>query len=175
MHRGSVFLRTAVALGLVLALAGTAYYLVKIARDKKGPDMTANSTSEPTLVTLPSAHSAADTVQRFESALKGKGIRLFAKIDHAEAAREAGLELRPTTVLIFGSPKVGTALMQSKQTIGLDLPLKVLVWEDEAGKVWLTYAPPEELAQRHQIRGQEQTIQALSGGLEALARAAIAP
>jgi uncharacterized protein (DUF302 family) len=85
-----------------------------------------------------------------------------------------GLSLRPTQVLIFGNPQAGTPLMQSQQTIGLDLPLRILVWEDAAGKVWLTYRRPELLAQRYHVTGQEEAVKALDAGLAALARAATA-
>src|SRR5438552_2034946 len=94
------------------------------------------SPADPGLVTLPSAHSAAETVERLKALLTKKGILLFAHIDHAAEAKNVGLHLRPTQVLIFGNPQAGTPLMQSQQTIGLDLPLRALVWEDEAGKVW---------------------------------------
>ena len=86
------------------------------------------------LVTLPSAHDASETVKRFKELLAQKGIEVFAHIDHAAAARTVGLPLRPTQVLIFGNPKAGTPLMQSRQTIGLDLPLRALVWEDGEGR-----------------------------------------
>src|SRR5438067_1199756 len=103
------------------------------------------------LVTLPSARGAAETVERLKTLLTQKGIQVFADIDHAAGAQQVGLTLRPTRVLIFGNPQAGTPLMQSQQTIGLDLPLRALVWEDEAGQVWLTYHRPESLAQRHHI------------------------
>ena len=82
------------------------------------------------LVTLPSAHPAAETVERLKTLLAKKGIQLFAHIDHAAEAKKVGLRLRPTQVLIFGNPQAGTPLMQSQQTTGIDLPLKALVWED---------------------------------------------
>src|SRR5438445_10159648 len=103
-----------------------------------------------------------------------KGIHLFAHIDHAAEANKVGLHLRPTQVLIFGNPQAGTPLMQSQQTIGLDQPLRVLVWEDEAGKVWLTYRRPEFLAQRHHIAGRDEVVKAMDTGLAALAHAATA-
>jgi uncharacterized protein (DUF302 family) len=124
------------------------------------------------LVTLPSVHNAAKTVERVKALLVQKGIELFAHIDHAAAAKKVGLSLRPTQVLVFGNPKAGTPLMQSQQTIGLDLPLRVLVWEDETGKVWLTYRGVANLASQHHLKGQDQAIKALDAGLAALARAA---
>jgi uncharacterized protein (DUF302 family) len=127
------------------------------------------------LVTLPSAHGPAETVERLRALLAQKGISVFAHIDHAAEASKVGLPLRPTRVLIFGNPKAGTPLMQARQTLGLDLPLRVLVWEDGAGKVWLTYRPVAELARRHHLTGHGETVKALDDGLAALARAATAP
>jgi uncharacterized protein (DUF302 family) len=127
------------------------------------------------LVTLPSAHSVAETVERLKSSLSQKRIQLFADIDHAAGAQKVGLSLRPTRLLIFGNPQAGTPLMQSQQTIGLDLPLRVLVWEDEAGKVWLTYHPPEFLARHHQVIGHDEAVKALGAGLAALAQTATSP
>ena len=134
--------------------------------------MNANDNADPDLVTLPSAHSAADTVHRCKSLLGEKNIQVFADIDHAAGAKQVGLSLRPTRVLIFGNPLAGTPLMQSRQTIGLDLPLRVLVWEDEAGKVWLTYRRPESVAQRHHVVDRDEAVNKLSAGLATLAREA---
>ena len=125
----------------------------------------------PDLVTLASQHSAAETVKRLKAILDQKKIDLFAHIDHAAAAKKVGLSLRPTEVLIFGNPRAGTPLMQSRQTIGLDLPLRVLVWEDENGLTWLTYRRPALLAKRHDVDLPE-TVKALDDGLAALAHAA---
>jgi len=100
------------------------------------------------LVTLPSAHDAAETAERFKVALGQKGIKVFADIDHTAEASRVGLTLRPTRVLIFGNPQAGTPLMQSRQTLGLDLPLRVLVWQDGDGKSWLTYRRTEVLLQK---------------------------
>jgi uncharacterized protein (DUF302 family) len=127
------------------------------------------------LVTVPSADNTTETARRLKALLTQKGIELFAHINHAAAARKVGLSLRPTEVLIFGNPKAGTPLMQSRQTLGLDLPLRVLVWEDEAGKVWLAYRRVESLARQHHVTGHEETIKALDDGLAALARAAASP
>jgi len=127
------------------------------------------------LVTLPSAHNSTETVERLKSLLNQKMIQVFADIDHAAGAQTVGLSLRPTRLLIFGNPQAGTPLMQSQQTIGLDLPLRVLVWEDEAGKVWLTYHQPELLARRHHVLDHDEAVKALGAGLAALARAATSP
>ena len=127
------------------------------------------------LVTLPSAHSAPETVDRFKSLLAARKIQVFADIDHAAGAKEVGLSLRPTRVLIFGNPVAGTPLMQSRQTIGLDLPLRVLIWQDEAGKVWLTYRRPQSLARSHNVFDRDEAVSGLSGGLATLTGEATAP
>jgi uncharacterized protein (DUF302 family) len=136
--------------------------------------MNASDFADSELVTLPSAHGVSETVERLKSLLAQKKIQVFAHIDHAAGAKQVGLSLRPTQVLIFGNPQAGTPLMQSQQTIGLDLPLRVLVWEDEAGKVWLSYRRPELLAQRHHIAGRDNAVKAMDTGLAALAHAATA-
>ena len=127
------------------------------------------------LVTLPSAHGAAETVERLKSLLGQKMIQVFADIDHAAGAQKVGMSLRPTRLLIFGNPQAGTPLMQSRQTIGLDLPLRALVWEDEAGKVWLTYHRPEFLAHSHHVLDHDEAVKALGAGLASLAHAAASP
>jgi uncharacterized protein (DUF302 family) len=147
-----------------------------MARDPKGKTkVNQTSPNNAGLVTLPSAHRATETVERLKALLAQKGIQLFAHIDHAAEAKKVGLRLRPTQVLIFGNPQAGTPLMQSQQTIGLDLPLRVLVWEDEAGKVWLVYHPLDFLAQLHHVADRAEAVKALDAGLAALARAATAP
>jgi uncharacterized protein (DUF302 family) len=136
--------------------------------------MNADDAPDSALVTLPSAHGAAETVERLKALLAQKGIDVFAHIDHAAAARKAGLSLRPTQVLIFGNPRAGTPLMKSQQTIGLDLPLRALVWEDEAGKVWLTYRRVGLLARQHHVTNRDEAVKTLDDGLAGLARAATA-
>ena len=127
------------------------------------------------LVTLPSAHGVTETAPRLRALLAQKGTEVFAHIDHAAGAREVGLPLRPTQVLIFGSPRAGTPLMQARQTIGLDLPLRALLWEDDKGKAWLTYRRVADLARQHRVSGRDEAVQALDDGLGVLARAAAAP
>ena len=98
------------------------------------------------LVTIRSDRGPAETMNRLEAAVKERGLTVFARIDHAAGAKEIGLPLRPTSVLIFGNAKGGSPLMQSVQTIGIDLPLKVLVWEDASDVTWLSYNDPSWLA-----------------------------
>jgi uncharacterized protein (DUF302 family) len=171
LENAAMLTRRDVVVGVLaasLAVALSALAVMGSSRHKE-PNMSAGDSE---LVTLPSAHSATKTVERFKALLAEKGIELFAQIDHASGAKKVGQSLRPTQVLIFGNPKVGTPLMQNKQIIGLDLPLRVLVWEDEAGKVWLSYRRVENLTRMHHITGQDETGKGLDSGLEALARAA---
>lgn len=100
---------------------------------------TAHGQTDPGLVTLSSHHDVPDTIRRFEAAVEAKGWVVFTTIDHAAAAKAAGLELLPRTVIVFGNPKAGTDPMRSNPTLAIDLPMKALVWQDPAGKVWLTY------------------------------------
>jgi len=101
------------------------------------------------LVILPSVYGPKQTMDRLAAAVEARGIAVLARIDHAAAAAKVGMALRPTEVLIFGNPKAGTPLMQAAQTIGIDLPLKVLVYEDESGATHLAYNDPAWLAARH--------------------------
>jgi uncharacterized protein (DUF302 family) len=128
------------------------------------------------LTTLPSAFGARDTMDRLEAEVKATGMAIFARIDHAAGAAQVGLFLRPTEVLIFGNAKGGTPLMHSNQSIGIDLPLKVLIWEDARRKVWLSYNEPNWLAQRHGLGVESQpTVDGMAAGLSTLARKAAGP
>ena len=125
------------------------------------------------LTTIASNYGPKETMDRLEAEIKAKGITVFARIDHAAGAAQAGLSLRPTEVLVFGNAKAGTPLMQADQTMGIDLPLKALVWQDADGKVWLSYNEPSWLATRHGLAGATNaTVDAMAGGLGALARGA---
>jgi uncharacterized protein (DUF302 family) len=98
---------------------------------------------------IPSNHSVAETIERLESQLKEHGVTLFARLDFAADAARVGLDMRPERMLVFGNPKAGTPLMQAVPASGLDLPLKVLVWEDALGKTWLAYNRPDYIIARH--------------------------
>jgi uncharacterized protein (DUF302 family) len=125
------------------------------------------------LTTIPSGFGPQDTMNRLETAVKAKGMTVFARIDHAAGAAAVALPLRPTELLIFGNAKGGTPLMQSVQTIGIDLPLKALVWLDASGKTWLSYNDPEWLAKRHGLGGEtEAAVKMMTGALAAVAKAA---
>jgi uncharacterized protein (DUF302 family) len=128
------------------------------------------------LTTLRSSHEPHDTMNRLEAEVKARGMTIFARIDHAAGATGVGLSLRPTEVLIFGNAKAGTPLMQSVQTIGIDLPLKALVWQDASGDTWLSYNDPAWLAQRHGLASETATvIGSMSAGLAAVTKAATSP
>ena len=101
------------------------------------------------IVSKPSKHSVEKTVEALTNLLKSKGVALFALIDHRGEAEKVGLKMRPTELLIFGNPKAGTPLMLASPSSALDLPLKILIWEDGEGKVWLSYNSPEYLKERH--------------------------
>jgi len=107
--------------------------------------------AESHLVTKPSHYSVAETINRIEQAVTAKGMKVFARIDHGGEAKNAGLAMQPTQLLIFGNPKGGTALMVARPTAAIDLPMKALAWEDAEGKVWLTYNSPELLQDRHGV------------------------
>ena len=122
------------------------------------------------LTTLSSGFGPKDTADLLESQIKARGMTVFARIDHAAGAAAAGMTLRPTEVLIFGNARGGTPLMQSQQAIGIDLPLKALVYQDAEGKTWLAYNDPAWLAQRHGIDAVvEANISAMTAVLEAVA------
>lgn len=110
------------------------------------------------LITMKSPHSVSETLDRFEKAVKSKGMTVFARVDHTKGAAKVDLELRPTEVLIFGNPKIGTLLMQSNQTAGIDLPLKLLAWQDADGQVWIAYNDPGYLVQRHTISDRDPVV-----------------
>ena len=103
------------------------------------------------MIDVPSRYSVTETLSRFESILKEKGLTVFARFDHSGEATKVGLAMRPTQLLIFGSPRAGTPLMVAAPSLAIDLPLKALAWEDEQGEVWLSYNSPEYLQQRHGI------------------------
>jgi uncharacterized protein (DUF302 family) len=125
------------------------------------------------LITLRSSYGPKETMNRLEAEVKAKGLTVFARIDHAAGAAEVGLPLRPTELLIFGNAKGGTPLMQADQTIGMDLPLKALVYQDGAGVVWLSYVDLHWLAQRYALgTSVSPNVEMLSKALDALASGA---
>src|SRR5437016_4885122 len=103
------------------------------------------------LIDIPSNHSVDETVKKLEGILQAKGITLFTLVDHSGEAAKAGMKMRPTKLLIFGNPKAGTPVMLAAPSSAIDLPLKILVWEDLQGKVWITYNSPAYLQERHKL------------------------
>ena len=127
------------------------------------------------LITIESTRSPRETVDRLVAAIAAKGLTIFARVDHAAGAVEAGLPLRPTELVIFGNAKGGTPLMQREQTIGIDLPLKALVWQDASGRTWLSYNDPAWIVERHGVApDQLPNLKGMAGMLAALAHAATA-
>jgi uncharacterized protein (DUF302 family) len=124
------------------------------------------------LVSVKSNHDVATTADNLETVLKSKGMNVFGRVNHAEGAKKAELELRPTEVVIFGNPKVGTPLMNCAQSVAIDLPQKALIWEDESGQVWLAYNDPAYLASRHKIEGCDKVLEKVTGALANFAAAA---
>lgn len=125
------------------------------------------------LVSIASRHSAAETMERLLAALKKRDLTVFARVDHAAAAAAVGIPLRPTEVVLFGNPKGGTVLMQDQQRAGIDLPLKALIWQDAAGKVWLSYNTAEWIASRAGLGpASAAAISAMTSALTAIAEEA---
>jgi uncharacterized protein (DUF302 family) len=123
------------------------------------------------LITLASARGVKDTIEAVQADVTSNGMTIFARVDHAAGAQEVALPLRPTLLLIFGNAKAGTPLMQADQRIGIDLPLKMLAWEDAAGKTWLSYNDPAWLARRH---GLDAAVEPMRAALAAIAERATA-
>ena len=127
------------------------------------------------LITLSSSHGPKDTMDRLAAEITARGMTVFARIDHAAGAAAVGLPLRPTELLIFGNAKGGTPLMQSEQTIGIDLPLKALVWQDASGRTWLSYNDPGWLAKRHGLGAEvDPAVKAMAAALNVIATKATA-
>jgi uncharacterized protein (DUF302 family) len=125
------------------------------------------------LITIRSSCGPKETMNRLEAEVKTKGLTVFAHIDHAAGAAAVGLPLGPTDLLIFGNAKGGTPLMQSIQTVGIDLPLKVLVWQDASGNTWLSYNDPNWIAKRHGVGHEvDAPVCARAAALSAIAKAA---
>ena len=122
-----------------------------------------------------SARSVQDTMDNLEGIVKKKGFTVFARVDHAAGANKVGETLRPTQLLIFGNPKVGTALMTSNQSVGLDLPMKVLAWEDSEGMVWVAYNDPAYMVARHGIEDKDAVVSKMTGALKGITDAATSP
>lgn len=172
MHRRAPLVAT-------LALVGVLLVGLTAAANARQPDATPTVAGEGDtgLVTVESPHGVVETMDRLEAAIEEAGAMVVARVDHAANAASADLELRPTQLIIFGNPALGTQLMQANQTVGIDLPQKFLAWEAEDGTVFLGYNDPRYLADRHAIAGpaQEEVLGQVANALAMLAERAIAP
>lgn len=133
------------------------------------------ATADNGLVTIKSANDVAATTDKLVNALKGKGMTVFDVIDHAKGASGVGIDLPPTTLVIFGNPKVGTPLMKCSRSAAIDLPQKMLIWSDESGQTWLVYNDPVYMAKRHNVSGCDETIKKITGALAKFSSVATAP
>jgi len=124
------------------------------------------------LISIESPHDVTTTMDKLSAALESKGMTVFGRVDHAQNATDAELTLRPTQVLIFGNPKIGTPLMNCAQSVAIDLPQKMLAWEDEAGNTYLGYNDPQHLKARHAIEGCDEVLEKVSTALANFAKAA---
>ena len=124
------------------------------------------------LTSIRSGFGPKETMDRLEAEICAQGMKVFARIDHATGATRAGFELRPTELIIFGNARGGTPLMQSVQTVGIDLPLKALVWQDASGTTWLSYNEPSWIVQRHSVADAEQAVSKMAAALSAMSRKA---
>ncbi len=124
------------------------------------------------LISVKSSYDAGTTADRLVTALEAQGMTVFIRINHADGARKAGMELRPTELVIFGNPKVGTPLMQCGRSVAIDLPQKALIREDENGQVWYSYNDPAYLAERHGITGCKDVIKKIRAALANFSKAA---
>ena len=127
------------------------------------------------IISVKSSHEVKATADRLENALKQKGMTVFIRINHAEGAQKVGKKLRPTELVVFGNPKVGTPLMQCRQSTAIDLPQKALIWEDVEGQVWLSYNDPNYLVERHGITGCAEVLKKIEKALSNFAKAATMP
>jgi uncharacterized protein (DUF302 family) len=127
------------------------------------------------LTSIRSRFGPKETMDRLQAEIRAQGMTVFARIDHAAGATEVGLTLPPTELIIFGNARGGTPLMQSVQTVRIDLPLKALVWEDTAGKTWLSYNEPGWIVQRHSVANLEQVVSKMAAALSAISRKAANP
>jgi uncharacterized protein (DUF302 family) len=125
------------------------------------------------LVTKASPYGVERTLDRLAAALEEKGITVFARVSHSGGAADVGIDLRPTELLIFGNPKVGSHFFTSHQTAGIDLPMKALAWQDADGQVWLGYNDPGYIAERHGIADRPDTVKKMTNALEALTDRAV--
>jgi uncharacterized protein (DUF302 family) len=127
------------------------------------------------IISIKSSHDVKITADRLENILRAKGMVVFIRVNHTEGAQKVGKTLRPTEVIIFGNPKIGTPLMQCSQSVAIDLPQKALIWEDKMGQVWLSYNDPKYLAKRHGIKECVEVLKKIENALSNFTNAATMP
>ena len=126
------------------------------------------------VTSVESSHTVVETANRLEGILKEKGMKIFNRIKHSEGANSVGVQLNPTELIIFGNPKVGAPLMKCQQTVAIDLPQKALIWQDDGGRVWITYNEPGYLQSRHGISGCDEVLSKIEKALAGISNAAAA-
>ena len=131
------------------------------------PAMTADG-----VINVESNHPVSETADRLEGVLKEKGMKIFNRIKHSDGASSVGVQLNPTELVIFGNPKVGAPLMKCQQTVAIDLPQKALIWQDDGGKVWITYNEPSYLQSRHNVSGCDEVLSKVAKALAGITSAA---
>ncbi len=127
------------------------------------------------LVKKLSARSVQSTMDSLQNLVENKGLTVFARVDHAAGAEQVGEDMLPTQLLIFGNPAIGTALMTSQRTVGIDLPIKVLIWEEPDGRVWIAYNDPTYLAERHGIEDRDEVLEKMRAAVRGIVSAAASP
>ncbi|MFO7744886.1 MAG: DUF302 domain-containing protein [Psychroflexus sp.] len=133
---------------------------------------TASSYSDEGMIDVKSSFGVEETGDRLESVLKEKGMTIFNRVKHSEAAKKIGIELRETELIIFGNPKVGSPLMKCQQSIAIDLPQKALIWKDSEGNTWISYNDPEYLKKRHDLSNCKEEISKIEEALAGIVKAA---
>ncbi len=164
-----------VILATVPAIVGLMFMLAGLVQAGDGHDDDQHTNNRQGMISKKSAYGVTETLDRLEMVLKKKGITIVTRWSHSAGAEKVGIPLRPTELLLFGNPKLGSHLFTSTQTAGIDLPLKALAWEDEKGQVWLTYNDPAYIANRHGITDRAEIIKKMTGALDKLTAAAIKP
>lgn len=136
---------------------------------------TALAQADDGLVKKLSARGVQTTMDSLENLIRNKGLTVFARVDHAAGAAKVGEDMLPTQLLIFGNPAIGTQLISSQRTVGIDLPIKVLIWEEPDGRIWIAYNDPAYLAERHGIEDRDEVLQKMAGAVKGLVSAAASP
>lgn len=134
--------------------------------------LTVSANASEGMIDVISSSGVKETADKLESILKSKGMTIFARVKHSESAEKVGIELRPTELIIFGNPKVGSLLMQCRQTVAIDLPQKALIWQDEEGVVRISYNKPKFLRHRHQFEGCDEVLGKIEKALAGITQAA---